>query len=408
VAIRQLITDGGSWSGRERDCCYANLKDGTFADVSALTGLDFDDDGRALALTDWDNDGDLDLWIRNRTGPQLRYLENVGAPGQHWVQISLTGKTCNRDAIGAFVDMFAGGKRFRKALLAGEGNLAQSSKVLHFGLGAADKIDRAVVRWPGGKAQEIAGLKVDHRYHVTQGSVSPELVPPRSFKSLPPPPPIKTESDGVRIVLRAPLDLPPSLVSSVVSGDPSPAVRLINFWATWCAPCRKELSELSHDADKLHGAGLRIAAICVDGLAQPQRAEDVFKRAISTVGPSGVFSLVIPQDGILDAFETVVQHVRGRETPWPLPSSLLIDADNRLQVVYLGPVSSRQLIDDVSTFCRGDVPPDRRALFPGRWGTYITRDPAMGDLAKELDRRGRPIEAQFYRDRFAAYQRSRR
>jgi len=56
-----------SWSGRERNCAFLNCGGSRFADVSAISGLDFADDGRALAVVDWDQDGNLDLWFHNRT-----------------------------------------------------------------------------------------------------------------------------------------------------------------------------------------------------------------------------------------------------------------------------------------------------------------------------------------------------
>ena len=71
VALNMLIREGKGFSGHERNCAYLNLGDQSnrFANVSAVTGLDFDDDGRGLAYADWDGDGDLDLWLTNRTGP---------------------------------------------------------------------------------------------------------------------------------------------------------------------------------------------------------------------------------------------------------------------------------------------------------------------------------------------------
>ena len=63
--MTRKIENGGSWSGRERHCCFLNTGTSGFADVSAITGLDFPDDGRAVAVTDWDHDGDLDVYIAN-------------------------------------------------------------------------------------------------------------------------------------------------------------------------------------------------------------------------------------------------------------------------------------------------------------------------------------------------------
>ena len=56
-----LIRKGRSFSGKERNCCFLNTRKGRFADVSSVTGLDHIDDGRTVALSDWDRDGDLDL-----------------------------------------------------------------------------------------------------------------------------------------------------------------------------------------------------------------------------------------------------------------------------------------------------------------------------------------------------------
>ena len=56
-----------------------------FANVSAVSGIDFPEDGRALCLVDWDHDGDLDFWLSNRTAPQLRFLRNDNAGGNHYL-----------------------------------------------------------------------------------------------------------------------------------------------------------------------------------------------------------------------------------------------------------------------------------------------------------------------------------
>ena len=75
----QLVRSGSSWSGRERNCIFLNCSQvdrettfPRFANISAVSGLDFATMDVASPLVDWDHDGDLDLWFRNRTAPRLQ------------------------------------------------------------------------------------------------------------------------------------------------------------------------------------------------------------------------------------------------------------------------------------------------------------------------------------------------
>ena len=61
---------------RQRNCCYASIGTSGFAEVSSASGLNSQDDSRALAATDWDHDGDVDVLMVNRNGPQLRFFMN--------------------------------------------------------------------------------------------------------------------------------------------------------------------------------------------------------------------------------------------------------------------------------------------------------------------------------------------
>ena len=105
-----MMDAGRSFSGNERNCFFINLGNGKFADISGLSGLDFPDDGRAISVTDWDNDGDLDLWITNRTAPRLRLMRNDTKEDNPFISILLkgNGETVNKDAIGARIEIING------------------------------------------------------------------------------------------------------------------------------------------------------------------------------------------------------------------------------------------------------------------------------------------------------------
>ena len=264
--MSRLIWSGSSWSGRERHCAFVNLTDGKFADVSAILGLDFADDGRALAVVDWDGDGDLDLWFKNRTGPQLRFMRNDGAAG-YWFSIKLVGARCNRDAVGARVVVHAAGRQFVQTVTAGSGYLAQSSKTLHFGLGQAEKIDRAEVRWPDGSSEALLDLRVDHHHTYTQSSGQIEHAAPRRLVLDAGDDPGKSDLPAaVRTVLREPMPLPADAVDGLVSG--SGHSTLLTFWAHWCANCRAELTEFTEKNDQLTAAGVPAANVMRDPLFQ--------------------------------------------------------------------------------------------------------------------------------------------
>ena len=65
-AINRLMRRGHSWSGNERNVAFLNLGDGTFAEITRVSGFDEVRDGRALATFDQDLDGDVDLLTTNR------------------------------------------------------------------------------------------------------------------------------------------------------------------------------------------------------------------------------------------------------------------------------------------------------------------------------------------------------
>jgi len=165
-AINELIRADGTWSGYERNVFYANNGNGTFADVSAAVGLDFLEDGRAFALADFDHDGRLEVFLKNRNAPQLRVLRNIMDEMPPSIAFRLRGTRSNRDAIGAVVKLDSDAGQQTRELQAGSGFLSQHSKDLFFGLGKTKGRVRASIRWPSGLVQDLHDLPPNHRIWV--------------------------------------------------------------------------------------------------------------------------------------------------------------------------------------------------------------------------------------------------
>lgn len=201
AAITRMLARGGSLSGREPNTCFLNLGSRgdvgpRFADISGAARFDFHDDARAMALTDWDFDGDLDLWVLNRSAPQLRFLRNSKPDSGHYVAILLDAPVGvgNRDAIGARVEVELKGDADRgivraRSVVAGSGFLSQSTRWLHFGLGAggsgAEKpeIVAVRVRWPDGSEQIAGPVASDRFYQWTLGAEPRQWEAPASLEN---------------------------------------------------------------------------------------------------------------------------------------------------------------------------------------------------------------------------------
>ena len=90
-----------------------------------------------------------------------RLYRNDGGNRNHWITIRLEGSRSNRDAIGARVELLAGGKTQIHEVRSGGSYLSHNDMRLHFGLGATSRVDRIRVRWPNGNVEELPSLDGD-------------------------------------------------------------------------------------------------------------------------------------------------------------------------------------------------------------------------------------------------------
>jgi hypothetical protein len=149
----------------QRNQVFENLGNGKFREDKG-TGMDGVRVHRGLAVGDLDGDGDLDVAIATSNQPCEVY-ENVtaGGAGGHWLQVDFAAPAGNRFAIGARVELEAGGKRQIRDVKTASSYLSQNALAVHFGLGKSEKVDRLTVRRPG-KVQVFEGVPGDRRVVV--------------------------------------------------------------------------------------------------------------------------------------------------------------------------------------------------------------------------------------------------
>ena len=102
-------------------------------------------------------------------GP-ARLFRNDGGNANHWVRLALkgNGKTSNRDAIGAKVEIKLGDQTCRRQLFPAKSYLSSIEFPLTFGLGNAQKVDELTITWPSGKVMTLRNLKANQMYKVNE------------------------------------------------------------------------------------------------------------------------------------------------------------------------------------------------------------------------------------------------
>jgi len=157
-------------SYREPKVVYYNLRDGTFANITAEAGsvLSEPHSGRGMALGDLFNDGHQEALVNNMNEPPSLYYNT--APIENWISLQLIGVKSNRAALGAAVTLVQGGDKHEKEVRSGDGYISQSDLRLHFGLGKSASVEKVVIRWPSGLVETLSDLPSNQYYVVREGA----------------------------------------------------------------------------------------------------------------------------------------------------------------------------------------------------------------------------------------------
>jgi hypothetical protein len=138
--------------------------------------FDIDHVGRGLAYGDIDNDGDIDLVVNHKdSAPAL--LRNDSRTPHHWIRLCLEGVRSNRDAVGARVEVEAGGQTIFRQRKGGASFASAHDPRLLIGLGAANVASRVTIRWPSGQVDQCSNLPAETSFSVREGAGRVERMP---------------------------------------------------------------------------------------------------------------------------------------------------------------------------------------------------------------------------------------
>ena len=373
-AINDLIRSDRTWSGFERNVFYLNNRDGTFSDISGITGLDFVEDGRTFALGDFDSDGRLEVVLKNRNGPQLRYLRNALPDLAPVISFRLSGKKSNRDAIGAKVTIETAFGRQTRTIRCGSGFLAQHTKELFFGLGDSKTAVQATIDWPSGLSQKLRELPINHRIYVEEGLppsrqepyAKPASSPEAQFTSARVEVVPHTFETWLLVPVLAPDFSLPDLSGQAKSlsscrGKPL----LLVFCSATLSNAEGTLDGLQRAHEDWARKGLELIAIDVDSAATRVGSQ--------TQQPLGhyTFPILKASSDVIAIYSLLFRQLFDRHRDMSVPVSFLLDPAGNIVKIYQNSFTKENIAADFTNLPKTD--PDRlaRALpFTGLNETY--------------------------------------
>jgi len=148
---------------------FMNQGDGTFREAPEVLGDGSEQySSRGLASGDYDNDGRVDLLVTSIDGPAQLLHNESSSPGRS-VLIHLVGVESSRDGQGATVRIKTGETVQVREVTPTGGYASVNDIRMHFGLGAAERIDSVEIQWPSGNRDLVDAPPISSILVIKQG-----------------------------------------------------------------------------------------------------------------------------------------------------------------------------------------------------------------------------------------------
>lgn len=326
----QMFEQGLSFSGFERNKTWINAG-GRYVDLSDVSGADTPNDSRAAVAADFDDDGDVDLFVHSiQRERHALYRNDALDPGTHgFLKFRLEAKRSQHEAIGALVTVRGPLGPVVQSVSRGDEFVSCRSGELVFGLGNAPEAEVEVL-WPGGARESFGSLPANTRARLVEGSGAPEVLAARP-RPLPDPLPEGLRlNEGDRLPPLALIDGRGAALGLDLAALSKGKPVLLNLWASYCVPCVAELPLL---AEK-HAAG----EVVVLGLSVDLPEERGAARRLLAEHAPGLPAYFLPGPG-----EKVPEGSVGIDAlldleRLSLPTTLVFSKDGVLESILRGPL----------------------------------------------------------------------
>jgi FG-GAP-like repeat/ASPIC and UnbV len=170
--VTRLRGRGGSYGGYDKNRLFLNQGGASFVEAAHLFGVALELDSRNVVSDDLDGDGRVDLLVTSfepwpHPSQTLRIYRNKLEDGGNWIGFRFREEGRGRSPVGVRVTIRYGGRTAVRQIVTGDSHRAQHASTVHFGLGKAERVDTAEIRYPGGEVLTLRQPAIN-RYHLVR------------------------------------------------------------------------------------------------------------------------------------------------------------------------------------------------------------------------------------------------